>query len=193
MADAFLQEFRRQHVDLQVEVVDLYKTALPAVAGENIESKYSLLVGQPIDRNHADSWRQIELLIEQFKAADAYLISVPMWNFSIPYALKYYIDCLVQPGYVFRFDETGQPVPMLFGKTMTCLSARGGDYRPGTPSHSLDFQEPYLRAIFGYIGITDITFVNADMMDMQVEVSGPALVSALAAATRAAETTSGVI
>lgn len=182
LAEAFLDQLHLEQGHVDVEVVDLYRQDLPAVAGDNIESKYSLMVGQRLDKNHAESWRRIELLIEQFTAADVYLISVPMWNLSIPYALKYYIDCLVQPGYVFRFDETGQAIPMVLGRKMVCVSARGGDYRPGTPMHSYDFQEPYLRAIFGFIGITDITFINADMMDLPSEISGPALAAALEAA-----------
>ena len=50
---------------------------------------------------------QIEKAIADFLDADAYLLTTPMWNFSIPYAVKYYIDAIVQPGYLFRYDEDG--------------------------------------------------------------------------------------
>ena len=53
--------------------------------GTTYKTKYSLMIGQPIDRNHVESWRQIESLTEHFLSADAYLISTPMWNLSIPY------------------------------------------------------------------------------------------------------------
>ena len=98
--------------------------------------------------------------------ADAYLLTVPMWNFSIPYTLKYYIDCIVQPGYVFSFNEFGMPVPLVHDRKMICVTSRGSDYSPGSPSHPYDFQEPYLRAIFGFIGITDLTFVHVQAADM---------------------------
>jgi FMN-dependent NADH-azoreductase len=136
------------------------------VAGDNIETKYHLMAGLSIDKRHEASWIEIESLIEQFLGADIYLITTPMWNFSIPYALKYYIDAIVQPGYLFRYNENGQAEGLAVGKKMVCITSRGGDYAPGSPFHPYDFQEPYLRAIFGFVGITDITFIHANMMDM---------------------------
>jgi FMN-dependent NADH-azoreductase len=165
VANAFIDELS-SHVELDLTTVDLFNTDLPAVAGTNIEVKYNLMTGAPIDRSHQESWQQIERLIEEFVSADCYLISSPMWNLSIPYALKYYIDCLVQPGYVFRYDEHGVPVPLVTGKRMVCVTSRGGDFGPASPLHAYDFQEPYLRAIFGFIGITDIEFVNAQPVDV---------------------------
>ena len=166
VTEAFLDNLRAARPDVTVDVIDLYRQDLPAVAGVNIDVKYSLMVGQPIDKSHLASWQQIERLIEHFMLADLYVISTPMWNFSIPYALKYYIDCLVQPGYVFRYNEAGQPVPLVLGKRMVCVTSRGGDYSAAGPLQPLDFQEPYLRAIFGFIGITDVHFINAQPMDV---------------------------
>ncbi|GHJ45570.1 FMN-dependent NADH-azoreductase [Catellatospora sp. TT07R-123] len=167
---------------VEVDVLDLYRQDLPAVVGDNIEAKYSLMVGQPIDRGHAESWRQIESLIEHFLTADAYVVTAPMWNFGIPYALKYYIDCVVQPGYLFRYDETGSVVPMVTGKKMVCVTSRGADYSPGGYLHQLDFQEPYLRTVFGFVGITDVSFINAQPMDITPDLRESALAAALAQA-----------
>ena len=80
-----------KYADLDVDVINVFQSDLPAVAGDNFESKYMLSVGQPIDKRHKESWRKIETLIEHFLTADVYLVSTPMWNFGIPYALKYYI------------------------------------------------------------------------------------------------------
>jgi FMN-dependent NADH-azoreductase len=182
----FLDSLAAARGDVRVEVVDLFNADLPALAGDNIEAKYTLMVGQPIGREHEESWRQIEHLIQQFLAADAYLISTPMWNFGLPYALKYYIDCIVQPGYVFGFDGTGV-VPMVHGKTMICVTARGGDYSAGSPLHSYDFQEPYLRAIFGFIGITDLHFINVQPTDISALRDG-AVANAMALARSLAST-----
>ncbi|MFC0622632.1 FMN-dependent NADH-azoreductase [Kribbella deserti] len=166
IANSFLETLRATAGNVTVDVVDLYNHDLPAIAGTNIDVKYTLMIGQPIDKNHAESWHQIERLIEHFVAADMYVISCPMWNFSIPYALKYYIDCIVQPGYVFKYDQDGRPVPLVLGKKMVCITSRGGDYGPTGPLHAYDFQEPYLRAIFGFIGITENHFINAQPMDI---------------------------
>ena len=75
----------------------------------NIKSKFALMTGQPLDDAARSSWREIEKTIEGFLDADLYLLTVPMWNFGIPYALKYYIDAIVQPGYLFQYNELGQP------------------------------------------------------------------------------------
>jgi FMN-dependent NADH-azoreductase len=182
VSHAFIDELRSQRPDLEVEVLDLYNQNLPALAGDNIEAKYTLMVGQPIDRNHAESWAEIEALVARFMAADAYLISAPLWNLSIPYALKYYIDCIVQPGYLFTYDETGQAVPLVLGKKMVVSSSRGGDYSATSPMHAYDFQEPYLRAIFGFVGITDLEFVVAEPMDVTPELHSAAMAGAVARA-----------
>lgn len=166
VANAFQESLHSRYTDLSVDVVNLFVRDLPAIAGENIDSKYSLMVGQPIDKRHQESWKQIELLIQHFLSADVYLVSTPMWNFSIPYALKYYIDCIIQPGYLYKYNEQGQPVPLVLGKKMVCITSRGGDYSDSSPFHVYDFQEPYLRAIFGFIGITDMHFINAQPMDI---------------------------
>lgn len=181
ISDAYLDELCSLRPDVEVDVLDLYHLDLPAVAGSNIEAKYMLLAGQPVDPVAHASWREIESLIERFLAADAYLVSTPMWNLSVPYALKYYIDCPVQPGYAFRYDETGQLLPLVHGRSMVCVTTRGADYRDGYLK-SVDFLEPYLRAIFGLIGIVDVEFVNAQPMDYSPAQRATALDEAFSAA-----------
>lgn len=179
VSDAFLESLRAKYADLNVDVLDLFKSDLPAVAGDNIDSKYTLMIGQPIDKRHKESWKQIEAMIERFLSADIYLISAPMWNFAIPYALKYYIDCIMQPGYLFKYDEQGRAIGLVHGKNMVCVTTRGGDYSEHSPFHAYDFQEPYLRAIFGFVGITDLHFINAQPMDVTLELRGIAITAAI--------------
>ena len=179
LSNAFLEEFSSKQADFNVEVIDLFNVDLPSVAGDNIEAKYSLMAGSKLDQHHELSWRQIEENIESFLDADIYLLSVPMWNFSIPYALKYYIDAIVQPNYLFRYNEQGQPEGLVKGKKMICMTSRGGDYSENSPFHAYDFLEPYLRAIFGFVGITDIQFINAQPMDVTLELRDSAVKSAI--------------
>lgn len=179
VSEALLDALGSQREDLQIETIDLYRHDLPGVAGENIENKYLLMGGASLDDTQVQAWKDIEDLIASFMAADLHVISAPMWNFSVPYALKYYIDAIVQPGYTFRYDEQGRAIGMVEGKRMICITTRGGDYSPGTPFHAYDFQEPYLRAIFGFIGITDIEFVNAQPMDITPDLREKAIADAL--------------
>lgn len=179
ISTAFLECLQIKYPDLRVDVLDLFAHDLPSVVGDNIETKYTLMMGQPIDKSHQVSWQQIEREIQHFLAMDAYLISTPMWNFSIPYVLKYYIDSIVQPGYLYRYNEQGQPVGLTLGKKMVCITSRGGDYREHGPFANYDYQEPYLRSIFGFIGITDIQFIHAQPMDITPEWREAAIVTAI--------------
>ena len=128
ISSVLLEELHDRYEDLDVSTLDLFSADLPAVAGVNIKSKYALMTGQQLDDSARDSWREIERAIEGFLDADIYLLTAPMWNFGIPYALKYYIDAIVQPGYLFRYDEAGQPQGLVLGKRMVCVTSRGADY-----------------------------------------------------------------
>lgn len=87
-----------------------------------------------------------------------------MWNFGIPYSLKHYIDIILQPKYLFKYTDKG-PEGLVKNKKAVIISSRGGDYSAESPFHAYDLQEPYLRIVFGFIGINDITFINAQPMD----------------------------
>lgn len=175
---ALLDALRLHDPGTTVQTLDLYEDELPAVAGDNIETKYALLGGQPVGPMHQPSWDRIESLIHQFVSADLVVMSVPMWNFHVPYALKFYIDAIVQPGYLFRYDESFVPHGMCQGKRLVFVTSRGADYSAGTPLHAYDLQEPYLRAIFGFCGCTDVHFVHAQPMDFGLEVREQALAAA---------------
>jgi FMN-dependent NADH-azoreductase len=179
----FLDSMRSAQENVSVDVIDLFDQDLPALAGDNLETKYSLLYGQPIDRGHAQSWNHIENLVRHFLSADVYLITSPMWNLTILYVLKYYIDCIVQPGLLFRYSDVGTIIPMVLGKRMVCVTSRGSSY---STEHTrwLDFQEPYLRAIFGFVGIKEIDFLNAETMDVSPSLRTNALAAACAGARR---------
>jgi FMN-dependent NADH-azoreductase len=164
VAGAFLERFREKCPGCQVDELDVFTDPLPALTLEVLGGKYVLLGGGELSGELKDAWRDIEREIERFLSADGYLISTPMWNFSIPFALKHYIDVIVQPGYLFRNTEQGVE-GLVKGKKMVIITSRGSDYSPDGPSHAYDHQEPYLRTVFGFVGITDITFVNAQPMD----------------------------
>jgi FMN-dependent NADH-azoreductase len=184
IAAAFIDALRLKHPEMGVDTLDLFTADVPSAAGINIETKYLLMTRRPIDKRHQESWQQIETLISHFFSSDIYVVSAPMWNFGIPYALKYYIDSIIQPGYAFTYNENGQPVGLIHGKRMICVTTRGGDYSERSPFHAFDFQEPYLRAIFGFVGITDMHFINAQPMDITRELRDAAIAAAIDQAHR---------
>lgn len=88
------------------------------------------------------------------------MIGVPMHNFSVPSVLKLWIDQIVRAGKTFSYAE-GTPKGLITGKKATFLVATGGSYDPQTQMASFNFVEPYLRSVFGFIGVTDVTFLTA--------------------------------
>lgn len=99
-------------------------------------------------------------LIAELKQADEIVIGVAMHNFNIPSVLKLWIDLVVRSGETFAYGANGAE-GLLKGKKATILTASGGVYEAGTPGASMNFIEPYLRAILGFVGITDVKFVAA--------------------------------
>lgn len=75
-----------------------------------------LMTGQELIERHQSSWEKIVANIERFLEIDIYLITTPMWNFGVPYALNQYIDAIVKPGYVFQYDDQGVPEGLVHGK-----------------------------------------------------------------------------
>ena len=100
-------------------------------------------------------------LIDDVLAADEIIIGTPMWNFSIPSNLKAWIDHIVRAGRTIQFGADG-PVGAVSAQRAIVVTSSGSDFRPGGPTATMDFQEPYLRQILGFIGLRDIRFIRAD-------------------------------
>ena len=99
-------------------------------------------------------------LIAELRAADTIVIGAPMYNFSVATTLRAWFDHVLRAGETFRYTENG-PEGLLGGKRVIVVESRGGLYSEG-PAQAIDFQEPYLRHLLGFIGLTDVTFVRAE-------------------------------
>jgi FMN-dependent NADH-azoreductase len=102
-----------------------------------------------------------EECIAELQQADEYVFGVAMHNFSIPSVIKLWIDQVVRVGRTFAYGGPEGPKGLLKAKKATILAATGGVYQAGTPMAALNFIDPYLNTILGFIGITDVTFVTA--------------------------------
>jgi len=120
-------------------------------------------------------------VLQEFLDADVVVIGAPMYNFSIPSQLKAWLDRVLVAGKTFRYSATG-PEGLAGGKKVIIASARGNLYAPGTPLAAIDFHEPYLRAVFAFIGIDDITILRAEGVAFGPEQREAAVQAALAAA-----------
>ena len=99
-------------------------------------------------------------LLAELEQADEYVIGVPMHNFGVPSVLKLWIDQIARVGRTFSYSEKG-PKGLITGKKATFIIATGGIYDAQTRMASFNFVEPYLRSVFGFLGVTDATFLTA--------------------------------
>jgi FMN-dependent NADH-azoreductase len=113
----------------------------------------------------AEAIKLSDSLIDEFLAADYYVFGVPMYNLNIPSTFKAYIDQIVRVGRTFAVGENGYIGLVDSSKKVLIITSRGGAFSPGTPFAAYDYQEPYLRAILGFIGLTDVTFINAENLN----------------------------
>jgi FMN-dependent NADH-azoreductase len=119
-----------------------------------------------------------DTLIAELRAADTIVIGAPMYNFSVPTTLRAWFDHVLRAGETFRYTETG-PQGLLPGKKVIVVESRGGLYSDG-PAAAYDFQEPYLRHLLGFIGLTDVTFVRAEKLGFGPEARATAIADAIA-------------
>ncbi len=155
VANAFLDTYRQAHPDDQIETHNLWSVSLPSFDGDMLDAKYAVLSGQIHTKTQAAAWKTISGMAAAFAAADKYLISVPMWNFSIPYKIKHFFDIIIQPGITFSFSPEDGYKGLVTGKKAVVIYARGGAYGEGTGAEAYDLQTKTLGALLGFIGITD--------------------------------------
>ncbi|HRO10436.1 NAD(P)H-dependent oxidoreductase [Amaricoccus sp.] len=125
-------------------------------------------------------------LIAELRAADTIVIGAPMYNFSIPTTLRAWFDHVLRAGETFRYTEAG-PEGLLAGKRVIVIESRGGLYSEG-PAQAIDFQEPYLRHLLGFMGLTDVTFVRAEKIGYGPEARAAAIAAATGTLRGLAET-----
>ena len=154
VANAFLDVYKEVHPDDVVVTMDLWKKKLPEFDGYTIDAKYQVLHGNGFDSQQTAAWQAVVEICDEFKSADKYLLSVPMWNFGIPYKLKHYIDVIAQPGQTFDFDPATGYSGLVTGKPAAVVYARGGAY--GGDASGMDHQKPYVEQMLGFFGFTEI-------------------------------------
>jgi FMN-dependent NADH-azoreductase len=158
-ADAFVEAYKKSHPNDQVKTIDLFTAIIPDFDFTAASGKYKVMRGKPHSPEEKQAWDKVVAVIAEFKDADKYVFAIPMWNFSIPYRLKQYIDVIVQPGQTFTVDSAGNYKGLVTGKPVFVAYASGGDYPLATPAEAYDLQKKYIQLILGYIGLTDIRSV----------------------------------
>ncbi len=183
---AIVHELRREHVGAQVVYRDLVAEPIAHLDGP-IAAGFRPLGGASPSASVAAEHARSEVLVTELLASDILVVGAPMYNFSVASQLKAWIDRVVQPMRTFRYTATG-PVGLTTGKRVLVASTRGGAYSEG-PAAAMDFQEDYLTAAFGFMGITDIRFVRAENLSRGTPARSASMHAAHAAVAEAVHRT----
>jgi FMN-dependent NADH-azoreductase len=155
---AFVAQWKTAHPDGTIIDRDLNATAIPPVTAAWVAAAFA-----PEASRTEEQKQQLSLsdtFLSELQEADEWVIGVPMHNFGIPSVLKLWIDQVVRAGKAFAYVD-GKPQGLLTEKKVTFIVATGGMYDAGTQMASFNHVEPYLRSVFGFIGVRDATFLTA--------------------------------
>ncbi|MAH55264.1 MAG: FMN-dependent NADH-azoreductase [Aestuariibacter sp.] len=157
--------------DVKLDLLDLNEAQLPHLT----QQEMAAWMTAPEERTQAQAELAAisDALLSRLEEADEVVIGLPMYNLGVPSTFKAWIDRLARAGKSFKYTETG-PVGLIADKPVTVLAARGGVYA-GT---DYDTQTPYIRHIFGLMGITSVNFVYAEGLNMGEEAAEKAFSAA---------------
>lgn len=157
LADAYLEALKSRTPDIEVDILDLSAAQLPEYDGDKVAAKMTVIMGQTHSGEQKTAWDQMSEIAGRFAAADIYLIASPMWNGSIPYKFKQYIDLIHQPGLLWQLDPEQGYIGMLENKKAV-LALTSGAYGPNMPSPAfgVDHQSTYLKFWLNQAGVTEI-------------------------------------
>jgi FMN-dependent NADH-azoreductase len=158
LTGAFVTQWKSSHPDGTVVHRDLNATPVSPITAEWVAAAYT----QDVERTpqQKELLTLSDTLLAELEQADEYVFGVPMHNFGVPSVLKLWIDQIARVGRTFSYAE-GTPKGLLTGKKATFIIATGGIYDAQTQMSSFNFVEPYLRSVFGFLGVTDATFLTA--------------------------------
>ena len=163
LAAAFLNTYRANNPDDTIDHLHLFDNELPDVDEEAAMQKMEhiqrlITEGKGIEPK--GKWRAVVKQIERLKSADKVLLSSPMWNYSIPYRLKQYIDIVAQPALTFYVNRQGEYKGLLKNRPIQMILSSGSAYAERFPREDdgtkTDFQKPYLEHIARFLGFSDI-------------------------------------
>jgi FMN-dependent NADH-azoreductase len=150
---AIVERLRAEEPALQVTYHDLAADPLPHYSADS-------LTGQAPEVSARDA-----AALDEFLAADVIVIGAPLYNFALPTQLKAWIDRISIKGKTFRYGPQG-PEGLAGGRRVIVALSRGGVYESGAGT---EFGESYLRFLFAFLGITDLTFVRAEGLNVSPE------------------------
>ncbi|MGI4822932.1 MAG: FMN-dependent NADH-azoreductase [Janthinobacterium lividum] len=158
LGNAVIEKLQAANPGSTVKVRDLTNKPFPHLEEAHLQSFFTPAEGRTPEQQEAV--RHSDESIAEIMAADAIVIDAPLYNFGIPSTLKAWIDHIARAGVTFRYTAAG-PEGLVKGKKVYVAMSSGGVYSEG-PAASYDFVAPYLKAVLGFLGMTDVTVVRVE-------------------------------
>jgi FMN-dependent NADH-azoreductase len=153
---------------------DIGASPVPHLTAETVGA----IRGAPADTDTArDALALSDALIAEVKEADLIVIGAPMYNFGMSSTLKTWFDHVLRAGITFRYTAEG-PEGLVKDKKAVVVETRAGFYSEG-PAAVMDNQEPHIRTLLGFMGVTDVTFVRAEKLAFGPEAASAAIAEAV--------------
>lgn len=156
-----LETFKSHIVGHEIETIDIEANLPPLFNEANLSAYYKRNYGGEILTSvEAESIQKFDFYIEQVKSADIIIVAYPMFNFSMPAAVKAFFDGILLKGETWDINESGY-VGLLKDKEMVLLTTSGGDYSSGTPMESWDLSTVMIKQFASFVGIKKLHIVAA--------------------------------
>lgn len=167
IGEVFLEEFKKQQPDIEIEHMHLYSMEIPEVDMDLLYARAKLsFMGYTFEQlSEAEQTKITKMheLADRFIAADYYVFVTPLWNLGSPSIVKAFLDNLFITDKTFKNTEDG-PVGLLTGRKAVHIQTRGGIYSTG-PMMDFEFGDRFLRKALGFLGLEVMDTIVAEGMD----------------------------
>lgn len=174
LSRALAERLQAADPSLEINIRDIGSEPVPHLTAATVGAIRGVAENDEARRTLALSDR----LIGEIDEADLIVIGSPMYNFGISSTLKTWFDHVLRAGRTFRYTDEGVSVGLMTGKKAVVIESRAGFYSEG-PTSSMDSQEPHLRTLLGFMGITDVVFVRAEKLAFGPEAAAAAIEAAV--------------
>lgn len=161
VARAFLERYRQTHPQDEIDTIDVWDIDLPPFDADMIGAKFAVLRTTEATAAQRARWAEATAVARRFNAADKYLIATPMWNYSLPYRLKHYIDVATLAGENWFWTRAEGYVGLLKNRKAALICTSANEHAapaPGTDGD--DYQKGLLRRWLRLIGIDDVAEIT---------------------------------
>ena len=117
----------------------------------------------------AAALEESDILVNELIAADVVVFGMPMYNWTVPATVKAWLDQVIRAGRTFRYNGP-TPEGLVRGKKVIVTAASAGDYSPSSPLAHMNHFDPYLKMVFGFMGITDVEIITVHGYDEHARI-----------------------